>query len=93
MNNSAFGMTAQGMGNRSVGNHFPDTDYAAIAQACGCHAERVTKPGGVKAAIATALKQDRPTVIDVVIDGSQDMKKELYSPLATEVLSGALRTY
>ena len=69
--------------------HFPDTDYAAIARACGCHAERVNKPGEVKEALEAALKQDKPAVIDAVIDPLQDMKKELYSPLAIEILSGA----
>ena len=94
MNNSALGMTGQGMGNRSVGNKFPDTDYAAIARACGCYAEQVRKPGEVQQAIAEAMRQQRPAVIDVIIDADQNMKKELYSPLATEVLAGtAMRTY
>jgi len=94
MNNSAFGMTGQGMGNRSVGNKFPDTDYAAIARACGCFAEQVRKPGEVEQGIREALRQERPAVIDVIIDPDQNMKKELYSPLATEVLAGtAMRTY
>lgn len=89
LNNSALGMTAQGMGSRSVGSHFPETDYAAIARACGAFAERASRPGEVKAALSAALAQDKPAVIDVVIDPAQDMKKELYSPLAVEVLSGA----
>ncbi|MCC7348442.1 MAG: thiamine pyrophosphate-binding protein, partial [Variibacter sp.] len=89
MNNSSLGMTAQYMGNRSVGSHFPDTDYAAIARACGCFAERVRNPGEVGEAISAALKQAKPAVIDVVIDQAQDMRKEIYSPYASEVLSGA----
>jgi acetolactate synthase-1/2/3 large subunit len=95
MNNSSLGMTAQGMGNRSVGSHFPDTDYATIARACGAYAERVSRPGEVKDALVAALAQNKPAVIDAVIDPAQDMKKELYSPLAIEVLSGATaaRTY
>jgi acetolactate synthase-1/2/3 large subunit len=89
MNNSSLGMTAQFMGERSVGSHFPDTDYAAIARACGCYAERVSKPGEVEETIRLALKQNKPAVIDVVIDQTQDMRKEIYSPYASEVLSGA----
>jgi acetolactate synthase-1/2/3 large subunit len=94
MNNSSFGMTSQGMGNRSVGNAFPFTDYAAIARSCGCFAEQVRRPGEARDAIVAALQQSRPAVIDVVIDADQNMKKELYSPLATEVLAGtAMRVY
>jgi len=89
MNNSAFGMTGQAMGERSVGNELPDTDYAAIARACGCHAERVTRPGEVGQAVAAALAQSKPSVIDVVIDPAQNMKRALYAPWATEALASA----
>jgi acetolactate synthase-1/2/3 large subunit len=89
MNNSSLGMTAQHMGDRSVGSHFPDTDYAAIARACGCFAERVNNPADLGEALRVALKQNKPVVIDVVTDSAQDMRKEIYSPYATEVLSGA----
>jgi len=94
MNNSAFGMTGQAMGERSVGNDLPETDYAAIARACGCHAERVTRPGDVAQALSAALALRRPAVIDVVIDPAANMKRELYSPYATEALAVAsARTY
>jgi acetolactate synthase-1/2/3 large subunit len=94
MNNSAFGMTGQAMGERSVGNDLPETDYAAIARACGCHAERVTRPGDVAQALSAALALRRPAVIDVVIDPASNMKRELYSPYATEALAAAAtRTY
>lgn len=94
MNNSAFGMTGQAMGSRSVGNDLPETDYAAIARACGCHGQRVTRPGEVTEAVAQALALGRPSVIDVVIDPAANMKRELYSPYATEALAAAsARTY
>lgn len=95
MNNASLGMTAQTMGERAVGCQFPETDFAAIARAFGCYGERVRKPGEVKEAVEAALGQNKPAVIDTVIDPSQDMKKELYSPLATEILSatGTARVY
>ncbi len=94
MNNSAFGMTGQAMGSRSVGNELPETDYAAIARACGCHGQRVGRPGEVAEAVAQALALGRPSVIDVVIDPAVDMKRELYSPYAIEALAAAsTRTY
>jgi acetolactate synthase-1/2/3 large subunit len=94
LNNSSLGMTAQGMGAKSVGTEFPETDYASIARSFGCFAERVTNPGEAGEAVKAALGQGKPSVIDIVIDAAQDMKKECYSALATEVLSGSvMRVY
>ncbi len=88
MNNSRLGMTAEGMGNQSHGNDFPDTDYAAIARACGAWAERVENPAEIGDAIRAAMGQNRPAVIDVVIDKSESMRAAIYSPLATEAARG-----
>ncbi|NND49242.1 MAG: thiamine pyrophosphate-binding protein [Rhizobiales bacterium] len=88
MNNSRLGMTSESMGNRAIGNEFPDTDYAAIAHSMGAWGERVEKPGEVGDAIAEALKQNRPAVIDVVIDKSESMRQAIYSPLAAQAASG-----
>ncbi len=88
MNNSRLGMTAEGMGNKAFGNDFPDTDYAAIARACGAWAERVTRPGDIGEAVRYAVKQDKPAVIDVVIDKMESMRQAVYSPLATEAARG-----
>lgn len=88
MNNSRLGMTAEGMGNQSHGNDFPDTDYAAIARACGAWAERVEKPDDIAAAIRAGLAQDKPAVIDVIIDKSESMRQTMYSPLAVEAARG-----
>lgn len=88
MNNSRLGMTAEGMGNQAIGNEFPDTDYAAIARACGAWAERVTRPGDTEAAVRAAIAQDRPAVVDVVIDKTESMRQAIYSPLALEAARG-----
>lgn len=88
MNNSRLGMTAEGMGNQSHGNDFPDTDYAGIARACGAWAARVERPGEVGDALRTALDQDKPAVIDVIIDKSERMREAIYSPLAAEAARG-----
>jgi acetolactate synthase I/II/III large subunit len=89
MNNSAFGMTGQGMGARSLGNELPETDYAAIARAFGCFGVRIDKPGTLGEAVRSALEQRLPAVIDVVIDPAENMKTALFSPLATEALARA----
>jgi acetolactate synthase-1/2/3 large subunit len=88
MNNSRLGMTAEGMGNQSHGNDYPDTDYAGIARACGAWAERIEKPDNIGAAIRAGLAQDKPAVIDVIIDKSESMRQAMYSPLAIEAARG-----
>jgi acetolactate synthase-1/2/3 large subunit len=88
MNNSRLGMTAEGMGNRAVGNEFPDTDYAAIGRALGAWGERVTRPDEIAEAVRAAIAQDRPAVVDCVIDPSESMRQAIYSPLALEAARG-----
>ncbi len=93
MNNSRLGMTNEGMGNRSVGNDFPDTDYAAIAAAMGAEGVRVERPADIGEAVRAAVAavragRERPTVIDAVIDRHEAMRQAIYSPLATEAARG-----
>ncbi len=86
MNNACFGMTGQSMGDRSIGCDLIDVDFAAIARSCGCFGERVDQPGQVGEAVRAALGQNKPAVVDVVIDRDQSMKGTIFSPLASEVL-------
>lgn len=90
MDNSRLGMTSEGMGNRPVGNEFPDTDYASIARAMGADAVRVTKPEEIGEAVRAAAANGggKPTVIDAVIDPHEGMRNAIYSPLAVEAARG-----
>lgn len=45
-------------------------DMAAIANSMGVHGERITDPAHIKPAIDRALASARPTLLDVIIDGS-----------------------
>jgi acetolactate synthase I/II/III large subunit len=47
---------------------FRDVDFAAIARAQGCAAERVTDPAGIAAALARGLAAAGPYLVDVVVD-------------------------
>ncbi|HEY0573839.1 MAG TPA: thiamine pyrophosphate-dependent enzyme [Pseudonocardia sp.] len=38
-------------------------DFAALAEAMGCHGVRITDAADLTAAITTALRADRPTVL------------------------------
>ena len=59
------------LGDRIIGTEFEfQPDFAAIAEGCGCHGERVTNPDGVEAALARALEANSrgvPAVIDFIV--------------------------
>jgi len=44
-----------------------ETNYAAVAQAFGCHGVRVEQPGELAGALKTALATPGPSVVDVVV--------------------------
>ena len=56
---------------RYIGTAFEvQPDFAAIAQACGCHGERVEDPGDMAGAAARALEANErgvPSVLDVIV--------------------------
>ena len=89
MNNASFGMTGQSMGDRGACCDLIDVDFAAAARSFGCFGERVDRPGQVAEAVRAALAQQKPAVVDVVIDRNQSMKGTIYSPLASEALKKA----
>ncbi len=84
MNNGGFGMIRENLGPRSLCTDFVDTDYAGIANACGCLGLRVEKHSDLRPAMESALKSDKPCVVDVVIEKNAKMFEKLYSPLAKE---------
>lgn len=43
-------------------------DFAAIARAFGCHAERVSRPGEVGPALRRAVECGRPAVVEVLVN-------------------------
>jgi acetolactate synthase-1/2/3 large subunit len=64
----AFGKETTTMFRReSTGEPF-SPDYAMLARACGADGIRVTTPGELGDALATAVRADRPTVVDVAVD-------------------------
>ncbi|MGD7789636.1 pyruvate dehydrogenase [Propionibacteriaceae bacterium Y1700] len=70
-NNSTLGMVKLEMlvdKLPSFGTDVPGTDYAAIAQAIGWHAVRVTDAGDLHDAFAEALAHPGPALVDIVTD-------------------------
>jgi acetolactate synthase-1/2/3 large subunit len=54
---------------RAVGCALLPTRYDRLAQALGCHGERVEKPADLEGALERALASGLPACLDVVIDG------------------------
>ena len=47
---------------------FPDVDFTKVADAFGCAAIRVTRPGDLGDALKQAYAMQRPVVVDIVTD-------------------------
>jgi acetolactate synthase-1/2/3 large subunit len=54
-------------------------DHAAIAQACGCHGERVLHPGEVAGAFDRALRSGKPALIDLMVDATARPPLNMYA--------------
>jgi acetolactate synthase-1/2/3 large subunit len=52
-------------------NDFADVAYADVAGAFGMHSARVTDPADLGVALASALRSDRPALVDVVTEAWQ----------------------
>jgi benzoylformate decarboxylase len=53
---------------RVPGLELPGIDFVSMATALGCPALRVTLPGDLEGALAQALRDDRPWLVDVAVD-------------------------
>jgi len=73
MNNSALSMIATGDLGGDSPAAFSDTDFAAIARGFGADGLRVDQPAEIQDAVREALTKGRPTVIDVITDGSEGL--------------------
>ncbi|HEX2246384.1 MAG TPA: pyruvate dehydrogenase [Arthrobacter sp.] len=70
-NNSTLGMVKLEMlvdGLPDFGVDVPDTNYAAIAQAMGFHAVRVTDPAGIEKAYRDAFAHPGPSLVELITD-------------------------
>lgn len=56
-------------GSRFISTEFSELDYASIARAFGCAGTRVENSGELEAALAEALANELPAVVDVRVDG------------------------
>lgn len=56
-----------------IGVDFRDVRYDLVAQAMGCHGERVERPQEITPALERAVASGRPAVLDVVIDAQANL--------------------
>lgn len=72
LNNQILGYQKHGeewfMRHHSDASDLGPVDHAAIARACDCFGERVSSPEQFAPALARALRDERPAVIDVITD-------------------------
>jgi acetolactate synthase-1/2/3 large subunit len=55
-------------GGRSIASEFINPDFVKLAEAMGAVGLRIAHPNEIEAVVAEAIGNDRPTVIDVMID-------------------------
>ncbi|MGH3412429.1 MAG: pyruvate dehydrogenase [Marmoricola sp.] len=70
-NNSTLGMVKLEMlvdGLPDFGVDVPDTNYAAVAEAIGYHAQRVVRPGDLEKAYRAAFEHPGPALVEVITD-------------------------
>jgi thiamine pyrophosphate-dependent acetolactate synthase large subunit-like protein len=75
-NNSAFGLISfeaesVGLPAYEKGIEFPNPDFAALAQVCGGHGFKASKPSELRTAISEAFKVDGPAIIDAVVPADE----------------------
>jgi acetolactate synthase-1/2/3 large subunit len=81
LNNNALGWVKHFQGDRVIASEFPDMNVAEIANAMGCKGYRADNPHRLSEAIAEALREDRPAVVDVLT--TMDLSyRDILSPLA-----------
>lgn len=80
MNDMAYGNIKQEElhfhGERYIGVDFGEVDYAAVARAMGAAGEVVHEPGALGPALARGFASDRLYLVDVRIDGAQNVWKD-----------------
>ena len=81
-NNGHLGWVYHGQGDRHIASDFAGGfNYANIARAMGCEAIRVERPEALGDALDTAMRSERPIVLDV-ITSMRPTFRDVTSPLA-----------
>jgi acetolactate synthase-1/2/3 large subunit len=91
-NDRAWGMIKAGQAKafqeRFCGVDFTDARYDLMAQAVGCHGERVTEPNQIRPALERAVASGKPAVLDVYLDATANLHPPLLDLLNSIWLEG-----
>lgn len=91
-NDQCWAMVKAGQDNDFEGRHcgvdLTDTRYDLMAQAMGCHGERIVKPEDIRPALERAVASDRPAVLDVAIDAVANLNPPPLKAMAAAWLEG-----
>lgn len=87
-NNRAWGMSIHGQEamygrNAHVITELADTNYHTVAQAFGCHAERVDRLEDVASAVKRAIASGKPGCLNIIVD------REAVHPITTMLMGDA----
>jgi len=77
-----LGMVRERQGDRAFATDYLPTDWAAVAEAYGCRGVRVERVRDLQPSLNRALRNDVPTVIDVMIDRDAKLFTNLRHPWA-----------
>ena len=90
LNNSAWGAEKANQmyfyDQRYIGTELVNPDFAKVAQDMGAYGDRVETAGEIKSAVAKAIQQDKPAVIDIIVD-----PKEFSLPARRDALKKPVR--
>jgi thiamine pyrophosphate-dependent acetolactate synthase large subunit-like protein len=77
MNDSGYGAIRHIQGRmcqgRYIASNWISPDFVQIANGFGADGSLITKPEDIEPALRSALKSDKPTILDVIVDGTEKL--------------------
>lgn len=65
---------------RNIGVDYTNPDFAKYAELCGARGFRIERPAEIRPALEAALREDRPCVLDVIIDPAEKSGYGVFGP-------------
>jgi len=91
-NNSCLGMVTENQNEKLIGSEFTQTDFSKIARGFGIMAKKIINPDELKPSIKKAFNSGEAYLLDVEVNNSDKIYKELFVPEARNVFDAMVRT-